>query len=700
MYIDGAKNKGAIPVIITPTTRFDYSNGSFQNDFKDYCTAAKEVAAETNTKIIDLQTAALDYLNKIGYNEALKLYMPNDVLHFNDKGAYQMARLVSEGVSGLDLPISAYVKGGATKTPIVVSTSTPVATPVINSPKPLTIAIYGDLNGDTFVDSIDFALMRRYLLGFISVFPYSNGQVAGDVDGNGNINSMDFAFMRQFLLGIIHKFPAEDNTLVTPTPGNNTSLYQAEDGKLYKAVTETTNSGYTGTSYVNYDNEIGGYIEWNVNVSTAGIYTITLRYAHGGADDRPLELSINSKSTSASLDLFATGSWSTWAEESMIIELNKGNNVIRATSINASGGPNLDYIKIEPSNITTTPSQTSAISTPTATTPPSSNDGPAVDPSLISKLTGTNPIKFHMDVQPGNYDVTVVFGDANSASSTNIEGETRRPMLGTITTSAGTFSRQTFTINVRNPEGQPTGQGGTGTSGLDLVFSGSNPKVNGIGVVKSENPSMIYIAGDSTVCDQPSSPFTGWGQVLPQYFKLGLCIANYGDSGENSGSFLSNKVLFPAIEQQLKKGDYVFIQLGHNDKTTSASAFKTNITSLVTRTKDKGAIPVLISPPVRRLFNSDNKTLSNTAIHINGAGANLPAIMKEVATANSIDYIDLTGESKKLVESLGVNDSKKLFLTNESGDNTHFSSYGANEMAKIVINNMKTLKMPQVSKLR
>ncbi len=109
-YITGARSKNAIPVLITPTPRFDYVNGVFQNDFPDYCTAMKQVAAETNTKIIDLQTDALSYLNSIGYNAALALYMPNDVLHFNDKGAYQMARLVSQGVKGINMPISQYVK--------------------------------------------------------------------------------------------------------------------------------------------------------------------------------------------------------------------------------------------------------------------------------------------------------------------------------------------------------------------------------------------------------------------------------------------------------------------------------------------------------------------------------------------------------------------------------------------------------------
>src|SRR3712207_8088080 len=57
--------------------------------------------------------------------------------------------------------------------------------------------------------------------------------------------------------------------------------------------------------------------------------------------------------------------------------------------------------------------------------------------------------------------------------STEVFGEARRTLLPPVTTAAGQFVRYGLTVNVRQPEGQPTGQGGTGTPGLDLVFAGS-----------------------------------------------------------------------------------------------------------------------------------------------------------------------------------------------------------------------------------
>ena len=83
--------------------------------------------------------------------------------------------------------------------------TTPKVTP---TPKPSNY-IYGDVNGDKEVNSLDFAVMRQHLLGMIKEFTYENGYKAGDVDGNGEFNAIDFAYMRQYMLGIIKKFPIE-----------------------------------------------------------------------------------------------------------------------------------------------------------------------------------------------------------------------------------------------------------------------------------------------------------------------------------------------------------------------------------------------------------------------------------------------------------------------------------------------------------
>ncbi|GAP45553.1 rhamnogalacturan acetylesterase [Streptomyces azureus] len=121
--------------------------------------------------------------------------------------------------------------------------------------------------------------------------------------------------------------------------------------------------------------------------------------------------------------------------------------------------------------------------------------------------------------------------------------------------------------------------------------------------------------------------------------------------------------------------DPVFIQFGHNDKQTSASAFRSNLTSMISRVRAKGDVPVLVTPPVRRLF--DGNRLTSTALHVNGVGVDLPAEMRSLGAAQNVPVIDLTAKSKALVESLGPSASAQLLLRSSvdgGTDNTHFRS--------------------------
>lgn len=340
----------------------------------------------------------------------------------------------------------------------------------------------------------------------------------------------------------------------------------------------------------------------------------------------------------------------------------------------------------------TTPGTTTTRSTTTSTTAGSGG-------TLPRECSGGSPIVCHFPVQPGNYDVAVVFG-GSSAGNTTTTVEARRQVLPAVVTAAGAATEATVTVNVRQPEGQPTGQGGTGTPGLDITFGGPAPRVRGL-TVTAAKPRMIFLAGDSTVCDQPTAPYTGWGQILPASVKAGAAVANYADSGESSGSFLSNSALFPTMRPLIASGDLVLIQFGHNDKTTTAATFRGNLTSMVTQVKARGGQPVLVTPPVRRLFSGS--TLTATALHVNSVGVNLPDQIKQVGAAEGVPVIDLTARSRSLVESLGPSGSERLYLTTANdgvADNTHFSVYGATQMSGLVISAARDLGLPLVQYLR
>lgn len=71
--------------------------------------------------------------------------------------------------------------------------------------------LIGDLNGDGLINSIDSALLGRYLLGVIDKFPVDDPLWVADLNGDGLINSIDSALLGRHLLGVIDEFPKEKN---------------------------------------------------------------------------------------------------------------------------------------------------------------------------------------------------------------------------------------------------------------------------------------------------------------------------------------------------------------------------------------------------------------------------------------------------------------------------------------------------------
>ena len=131
------------------------------------------------------------------------------------------------------------------------------------------------------------------------------------------------------------------------TPPGSAVTYQAEQASLSGATIATNQVGYTGSGFVDYadDTPSGTYIEWNVNVATAGSYRLDFRYANGSAANRPLQLKVGSTVTHSNLSFNPTGTWSTWNTRSAVVNLAAGNNTIRLTAT-GSTGPNIDKLTL------------------------------------------------------------------------------------------------------------------------------------------------------------------------------------------------------------------------------------------------------------------------------------------------------------------------------------------------------------------
>ncbi len=296
--------------------------------------------------------------------------------------------------------------------------------------------------------------------------------------------------------------------------------------------------------------------------------------------------------------------------------------------------------------------------------------------------------------EAGNYAVTVTLG-GGAAGQTEIDAETNRLLLAPASTAAGQSVTLAFVVNVRAREGQPTEGVAAGYPGLDLYFSGPSadpPQVTAIGdalVSAATRPIMLYIAGDSTVCDQTDTDYAGWGQLLPQFFAPPLGIANYADSGESSVSFLASGAEWGAVKSAMATGDWVLIQFGHNDKTTSSATFQANIAQMVKDARAKGATPILVAPPARATFSGG--TLSDqSSLHT--------ADMQAVATAQNVAFIDLTSVTTDWYDQLGPNGWQAYHALGT--DATHTNRAGAQKIAEFVAAALKAQNIGLVAYLR
>jgi lysophospholipase L1-like esterase len=219
-----------------------------------------------------------------------------------------------------------------------------------------------------------------------------------------------------------------------------------------------------------------------------------------------------------------------------------------------------------------------------------------------------------------------------------------------------------------------------------------------------KRPVTIFLAGDSTMAEkQPEKrPETGWGEMLAQHFKDGTVkIDNRAMNGRSTKTFISEG-RWQAIVDALQKGDFVFIQFGHNDESkdkgeryTPPEDYRRNLARFVDEVRAKAANPVLLTPVMRRRFDKDGKFYDTHGEY--------PDIVRSVAREKRAPLIDMHLKSEGVIVRYGVDDSRRLFLQLKPGenanypngaeDNTHFNPLGAGEMAKLAVEGIRENKL-------
>ena len=212
----------------------------------------------------------------------------------------------------------------------------------------------------------------------------------------------------------------------------------------------------------------------------------------------------------------------------------------------------------------------------------------------------------------------------------------------------------------------------------------------------------VWLIGDSTMSDKEikAYPETGWGMPFAHFFDSSVIVDNRAKNGRSTKSFIAEG-RWDAATKEMKTGDYVFIQFGHNDEVptkgsyTPQDQFEANLIRFIKEVRDKQATPVLITPVARRKFDSAGNIEETHAVYA--------AIVRKVAAEEHTPLIDLDKESQVLLQQLGPEKSKFLFDYLAPGehpnypqgrqDDTHFNEFGARKMAEIVLADIRSLNL-------
>lgn len=209
----------------------------------------------------------------------------------------------------------------------------------------------------------------------------------------------------------------------------------------------------------------------------------------------------------------------------------------------------------------------------------------------------------------------------------------------------------------------------------------------------------VFMIGDSTMADKvysPSNPEKGWGQVFPLYLIEEIIVQNHAVNGRSTKSF-RDEGRWDKVIDQVKEGDWVIIQFGHNDqKSEDASrysdpqAYKENLRRYVTEVQGKGGQPILATPIARRSYDERGRLIDTHESYV----PEVKALAKEM----NVPLLDLNKRTTELINDWGEEKSKLLFLHFAPGqyekspkgveDNTHLSPIGAFKVCDLVVEEM------------
>ncbi len=205
--------------------------------------------------------------------------------------------------------------------------------------------------------------------------------------------------------------------------------------------------------------------------------------------------------------------------------------------------------------------------------------------------------------------------------------------------------------------------------------------------------TKVFYIGDSTVQLNKidTYPQTGMAQVLHLYMADHVQVVPHGKNGRSTKSFLDEGRFLP-VQRNMRAGDVLLIQFGHNDEKADAlrhtepfGSYQENLRYFIRGARNAGAYPVLITPIARRLFDGAGHFLP-------GSHGPYPEAVRHLGKAEDVPVADLTALTETFLAELGDEASKPLFVW--PVDNTHLKYDGAVKLAGFLAKELERFGPP------
>ena len=236
-----------------------------------------------------------------------------------------------------------------------------------------------------------------------------------------------------------------------------------------------------------------------------------------------------------------------------------------------------------------------------------------------------------------------------------------------------------------------------------MILSGISSAMPQTPAIDPKLPT-VFVVGDSTAGNAGGR---GWGDPFRDYFDTTkVNVVNAARAGRSSRTF-QTEGLWDGVVNNLKSGDFVLIQFGHNDggppdkdrargslpgigdeskgftlpngNKEVVHTFGWYMRKYIADTKAKGATPIVLSLTVRNIWK-DGK--------VERGPGSFGKWSAEIASAEHAGFVDVTNVIANRYEAMGQENVKEMFPQ----DHTHTSPIGADLNAASVIAGLKGLK--------